>query len=144
MAEWIKGKTEERNGCLLVMNIGNDNIDSIPINYAEKIRERVNDAHANGWMVLYVFDSKTDPSKPPDYFDNGEEMDVVRMMFDVCGRKDSNFNLLPELRLKEFNAIADFVIEHPDFDCLRSANFAVCGLCSIDGDPVLMPPFDLP
>lgn len=144
MANWIKDAVEERNGCLLVMNIGNDNYNDLPDNYVKTISERVNQAHADGWMVLYVFDSEVDPSQPPEYFDSSEDMDKVRMFFDVCGRRDSNFNLIPAKRLEEFNAISECVINHPDFECLRSANFAVCGQCSIDGRKVLLPPFDLP
>lgn len=144
MAQWLGQKVEERNGCLMVMNIGNDNFETLPDNYLNQIRDRVGQAHADGWMVLYVFDSATDPSKPPEYFDTAEEMDTVRMMFDVCGRRDSNFNLIPEQRLAEFNAIATSIINHPAFETLRSENFAICGQCSIDGQKVLLPPFDLP
>ena len=71
-----------------------------------------------------------------------EEMDLIRMMWDVCGRRDSNFNLYPAERLKEFNAMAKLVVDR--FEELASENFAVCGLCSIDGQPVLLPPYTLP
>lgn len=142
MANWIGDKQDKRNGCLLVMNIGNDNYEAIPNDFIEKVKDRVAEAHADGWMVLYVFDDKVDPSKPPEYFDDGQEMDAVRMMWDVCGRRDSNFNLYPEQRLKEFNAMSEAVVAA--FEELMSANFALCGMCSIDGQKVLLPPFTLP
>lgn len=142
MAEFINRKDEYFNGCLMVMNIGNDNYESLPKEFIEKISERVREAHADGWMVLYVFDDVTDPSKAPDYFDSQEEMDFVRMMWGVCGRRDAVFALSPTQRLKEFNDISGHVIEA--FEELRSENFAVCGMCSIETQKVLLPPFTLP
>lgn len=137
MPVWVEERQEFYNGCLMIFNIGQDNIYQFPKEYYEELRAKVADAHADGYIVIWAFDGNTGPFPIPDDFDNIESMDHVRMMFDVCGRKDSDFALLPEYRMKEFQVIKETMSTHPDFHW--KGKFLLGGSCSIAGQKVLMP-----
>jgi len=107
MTAFLRQKEDKFEGCLLVLNIGQENIRDHSKEYTETLKSVAADAHADGFMTLYAFDSDTGPMRIPEIFDNVEGMDFVRMMFDVCGRQDSNFSLNPEARMGEFRAMAE-------------------------------------
>ncbi len=137
MANWIGQKEESHDGCIMILNLGQDNIHQFSKQYVDALRERVALAHADGFMVIWAFDDKVGPFKIPDDFDNIEGMSHVRMMFDVCNRRDSNFALMPEERMKEFKAIEQVMRNHEGFRW--RGTFAIGGSCTIADQAVLMP-----
>ena len=127
------------DGCLVVMNIGletyNDVYKLSPA-YIEQVENCVADAHADGWLVLYLFDSDTGAQPPPEEFDVIEGMDFFRPMGMTCGRKDSNFALLPDKRNEEFAEMKRQIRSK-----FRAGGETVfVGQCSIDSVKVLLPP----
>ena len=146
MAVWADKKEGAKygpfDGCLMVMNIGEDTKHVMTPEFHEQLTNAVADAHASGWVVLWVFDNETGAMKLPDDWDVIEDMDFVRMMFDVCGRKDSNFPTLPGARMEQFKAMAQCARSHNSFD-IRGRATKIMGSCSIDGVKVLMPLIDV-
>jgi len=141
MANWIGQREEFFDGCVMVLNIGQDNVHQFPQKYVDELRDRVALAHADGHLVIWAFDDQTGPFKIPDDFDNIEGMSHTRMMFDVCGRRDSKFALLPDVRMKEFKAIEAIMRDHTGFRW--RGKFAIGGNCSIVDQKVLMPISDI-
>lgn len=141
MAVWVNEKVEYYNNCLMIFNLGNDNIDSAPKTYKEMLLEQIALAHADGDVCLYVFDADTGPFRIPDEFTNIEGMDFVRMSFDVCNRRDLNFKLEPTKRREELKAISDHLKSHNTFRFTGIVKF--CGKIKIDGTDVFMPLTDL-
>lgn len=141
---WLDEKPEEHfSGCLMILNIGQENIHLVSSKYKEALSADVANAHADGWMIVYAFDSQTGPYKAPEEFSNVEGMDFVRMMFDVCGRKDSDFSLYPDKRMEEFKKIGEVIRNHDRLK-FTNANLKIGGSCKISGIPVLIPVFDIP
>lgn len=143
MANWIDKKDDRFNGCLMVLNIGQDNIHTLPGDYKENLQAAIADGHAGGLLTLYVFDSETGPFPIPDEFDNVEGMDHVRMMFDVGGRRDCDFSLLPDQRMEEFRKIGEVIRGHQGFN-FSPTNLKICGWCKISGSKVLLPLTPIP
>jgi hypothetical protein len=144
MAVWIdKNKSSSYDECLMVMNIGQESITKVPVEYLETLRELLNKAHAAGHLVLYVFDNENGAMPIPDEFDDIEGLDFVRMMFDVCGRNDAKFSLDLNKRNKEFKAMADALISHAVFGQQIIGKITLCGQCYIDFEKVFIPAIDI-
>lgn len=138
--QWIDAKDDKFDGCLLILNISNENYHKVDAKYIEMLQTAVGDAHADGWMVLYAFDNETDPAHGPEIFDSSVGMDYVRMMFDVCDRKDAKFDLMPDKRKEEFRAIAKYLRAYKSFKF--HGPIKICGQCYVGGEKVLLPPLD--
>jgi hypothetical protein len=127
------------DGCLVVMNIGKETYGDVyktsPA-YIEQVENCIADAHADGWLVLYLFDSDTGAQPQPEEFDFVEGMDFFRPMSSICGRKDSNFALLPDKRSEQFAEMKKQI-------CSKfrvGSRVVFVGQCSIDSVKVLLPP----
>lgn len=139
MTNWINIRPIEKyNGCLLILNIGEENFGLLPEQYRESLKDWVSKAHAGGHITIYAFDADTGPFRVPDLFDDIEGMDFVRMMFDVCGRRDSNFSLSPSERAEEFKQIGEKIRTHDRYR-FSPQDLNICGKCKIDGTEVLLP-----
>ena len=93
MAVWVDERPKQSyEGCLVVMNIGQENINDVPSNEKDKVVEAIAKAHAGGCIVLYVFDSDIGPMPPPEEFDFIPEMDATRMGFDVLSMRTIQFS----------------------------------------------------
>lgn len=141
MAIWLNNKKQEkRDGCLLILNLNNAAVENLPSDYLEVLQDTHNCAVADGWMVVWAFDNDTTPEQP-DRIGKIEEQTHIRMMFDVCGRKDSNFLLDPTERKKEFSQMGEILRNHDAFSW--RGPLKIMGSCSIDSSKVLMPPIDV-
>ena len=142
MAIWI-GRDENKplgpfDGVLIVLNIGNENFKSLPEKFVSSVRDAVGEAHAAGWLVLYLFDFNT-VNPPPDEFDNMPEMDAYRRLKDVWkGKEEASFALLPTERNKEFLSLAGEIIVNKYWTITRK-NAKIIGSCSIASEKTLMP-----
>lgn len=137
MPTWIGQKEERFDGCLMVLNIGNHNFSQLPVEYVNALKERISLAIADGWLIIWAFDTTIDEPQIPDDCDTIEGTTHLRMVFDVCGRRDVTFALLPDARLKELKAIEQTMRDHPSFRW--SGPFAIGGAASIASQNVLMP-----
>ena len=140
MTVWIDEKKDVFEGCLLILNVGQENSHSLPKEYLATLRETIDNAHADGFLTIYAFGSDGGPMRIPEDFGNINGMDCVRMMFDVCGRKNADFSLDPIVRRCEFREMADCLRQHKDFGFKNKV--IVCGSCRIDSSAVLLPPME--
>jgi hypothetical protein len=139
MAIWVdedeKAKVEPFNGCLIILNIGADTLSGLSADYITELKEHISNAHADGHVTLYIFDIDTSPLKVPDDWDFIEGMDFIRMSFGVCGRRDFNFKVDPEVRKKELSEMVNNLRVHFPFH----GSVSITGRCQIDSTPVVMP-----
>ena len=140
-AIWI-GESAEKSewgpyeGILIVMNIGKT-MPPVPEDYQDLLIGAVSEAHADGWLVAYVGDRGV--GAPEDYLDYIEDLDHVRLMHDLCGRKDADFSILPEKRLEEFSEMVRHAFSRPHFS-FQGTSSKVMGRCRIGGKETLVPP----
>lgn len=129
------------NGALLVLNIGQDNIDKLGIrlgsNYYEELVEAIADAMADGWAIMYLFDSEHGVSEEPDGFEDHEDITFRRLLGKTCGMEVADFSLIPSERKKQFESMRKHLQEVEDL--VVGDDMAVMGSCKIGGDKVLMP-----
>lgn len=128
------------DGVLIVMNIGRDNYRNLdmPKAYSEAVQDAVKQAHADGWAVIYAFDSKCGIDQPPDDWDFLPGHTHYRLMNDVCGRRFADFSLLPTPRMDEFRAMFEHLKLHKAFNFQGNGQLLI-GSCRIDQLPVLLP-----
>ena len=142
MAIWIdrdeKKPAGPFDGVLIVLNIGKENYKSLPEKFVQSVRDAVGEAHAAGWLVLYLFDSAIGAQPPPEEFDNIEGFDFYRRVQDVWGRSAADFEPLPDKRMKEFVSLAESIRQYKGF-LIQGKAAKVIGSCSIAGSKTLMP-----
>ena len=142
MAIWVDRNENKPagpfDGVLIVLNVGVENFKSLPKEFLQSVRDAVGDAHAAGWLVLYLFDSAIGAQPPPEEFDNIEGFDFYRNMHDVWGRNVADFEPLPDKRMKEFVSLAESVREYKGF-VVQGKAAKIVGQCSIAGSKTLMP-----
>lgn len=137
---WINPKREQKkDGCLMILNMTNAEVNSLSPEYFEVLKDTHSLAVADGWLIIWAFDNNTTPDLP-EYFDKIEDQTYVRMMFDVCERKDSNFKLDPAERRTEFLHMSAALRNGP---FKWSGALKLMGACSIDSSKVLMPPIEV-
>ena len=141
MAVWVDRDENKPagpfDGVLIVLNVGNENFKSLPKEFLQSVRDAVGEAHASGWLVLYLFDAFT-AQPPPEEFDNIEGMDFYRRLQEVWGRDKADFEPLPEKRMKEFLSLAESVRQYKGF-VVQGKGVKAIGACSIAGSKTLMP-----
>ena len=140
MAVWLNKKEVAGpfDGVLVVLNIGDGNYKTFSEKYIASVREAVNDAHAAGFLVLYLFDTIVGAMPPPDEFDNMEDMDFYRMMKDIWARDKADFAPLPNKRMEEFMGLVKSIKESKLFS-IPGKGAKIIGSCSIAGSQTLMP-----
>ena len=140
-AIWV-GESAEKNqwgpyeGLLIIMNVGKT-CPPVPVDYQDMLIDEVSQAHANGWLVVYVGDKGV--SLPEDYLDYIEDFDHIRLMHDFCGRKEADFSILPDERAKELSAMAQHGFSRPHFS-FQGTSARIVGRCKIGGKETLIPP----
>jgi hypothetical protein len=140
MAVWVDGPKQKYDGCLVVMNIGQENIRNIPDGEKEEVVQAIAGAHAGGCSVVYVFDADIGPMGPPEEFDVIAGMDGVRMGFDVLGMRTIEFSSNPDERHTQMEDVGKRVQE-----CLKDTEMAFngpvqfCGRCLIGGQKAFVP-----
>jgi len=142
MAVWVDEgpKPKPYDGCLIIMNIGQDNISDVPAGEKEKVVEALADAHAGGCAVLYVFDSDVGPMPPPEEFDFVVGMDEVRMGFDVLNMRMIQFSPGPDKQQAEMAALKDRLKERLNETTLRfDGPVRFCGYCMVGEKKVFLP-----
>jgi hypothetical protein len=139
-----KPELEPFNGCLVIFNIGNHNYDNIGMTwfFGGLLTEAVANAHASGWLVYYVFDSKHGSSVPPDFLDNVADQDFVGLSKKVLGTELIDFSLLPSKRMQQFKQIIGSISSQQGIKILGSSA-VVTGLCGFEGDEVFLPPTEV-
>jgi hypothetical protein len=133
------------DGVLMVLGFGRDDAgrlvcftsERVPSSYVDKVAEAINNAHAKGMLVAYLFADSMQVSPPPFEFDFIESMDIVRPVA-MYGRGDLNFSLLPTKRTQE---IVDIAKEMGNDKRLKfsGGRVEIVGACKIDGEDVLLP-----
>ena len=142
MAVWVDEgpKPAPFNGCLVIMNIGQDNIHKVPVGEKEKVVDALADAHAGGCAVLYVFDSDIGPMPPPEEFDSVEGMDGVRMGFDVLNMRTIQFSSDPDKQSAEMEALKERLKDRLKDTTLRfDGPVRFCGYCMVGEKKVFLP-----
>jgi hypothetical protein len=138
MATWVDQHSEGAfEGCLVVMNIGNENCSSFPAKYREDVYDAIANSHAAGHLVLYVFDNERGAQPPPDEFPQFEGMDVVRMGFDICNRKVFEFSPDPSQRLAELGEFVSAAICNGKFSVRGPRK--IVGACVVGTEQTLLP-----
>jgi hypothetical protein len=141
MAVWVDEgpKPKPYEGCLVIMNIGQDNISDVPVGEKEKVVEALADAHAGGCAVLYVFDSDVGPMPQPEEFDFVAEMDVVRMGFDILNMRTIQFSPDAEKQRAEMAALKERIKERLNETSLRFYGpVRFCGYCMVGEKKVFL------
>jgi len=131
---WIEGRQEAYNGCLVVMNIGNENIDKVPEEEKQKVVEAIADAHASGNSVIFMFDSDIGPQNPPEEFDIMEDRDGKRMAFIVLGMRTIKFSEDENERQQEMKTAAEKIraeVKDSELKFIPSGEVRFCGYCFI-------------
>jgi len=141
MPIWVDEKSEGSfEGCLMILNLNPSNYNSCPKDYLEALNDNIGNAIADGWVVIFAYDDNTEP-KIPDEITQMEGTTELRMMFDVCGRRDSDFSLYPDERKAQFKAIEKVMRTHPNIRF--RGKFSIGGICSIASQRVMMPITDI-
>ena len=142
MAVWVDERPKQSyEGCLVVMNIGQENINDVPSNEKDKVVEAIAKAHAGGCIVLYVFDSDIGPMPPPEEFDCIPEMDATRMGFDVLSMRTIQFSSDAEKQRAEMAAVSERLKNRLKETFLRfDGPVRFCGYCLVGDKKNFMPP----
>jgi len=128
------------DGVLLVLNIGEDNYESLnlPQEYEDALQDALANAHADGWAVIYLFDNMRGVCNPPEHFEFTEEVDFYRLMRQTVGTGEASFSRVASERAQQFESMLENIWKHQDFMFVgRSAS--IVGLCRVGGERVLFP-----
>lgn len=128
------------NGVLFIFNLGCDNWtqEMIPREYEAGLCEAIANAHADGWMTLYVFDRMKGTSLPPEGLEFFEQMDFVRLST-ALGLDSASFPLDPDARRVALSRMFHDFLERNADEFVAVGRGAAMGLCLVGGDKVLMP-----
>lgn len=138
-----EGRNEPYDGCLVIMNVGDETEADVTVEQREILSKEVDDAHANGWLVIYAFDSHQGVSKPPAFVEVVEDMDfpvLARAVFEV---DIISFEYQPYLGKQEFSDFVSHVYDGHGivgrfkFDHRTSR---IVGFATVDGQKVFIPP----
>ena len=130
------------DGILILSNISEFNRKSIPAEFLETISEEVRVAHASGWMVLYLCDSRLGIEQPPIDFDEEEDGDFVRLLRPFAGVDELDLDILPDKRSVQLSSLLAKVKEFKShWDIKGKAR--ISGICKIGGSPVCLPATDI-
>lgn len=125
---------EALNGCLVVMNIGEENIATIPDKDRQEIIENIAHAHAGARAVIYLFDSDIGPMGPPNEFDSIADMDGIRMAFNVLGQRILSFSgneVEIQVEMKRAGEALKKDVQETYLRFIGKVDF--CGYCLING-----------
>lgn len=149
--KWIDTQAEPFEGCLIILNIGKDNYDSLKIcgEYYDNVVEAIKHAHAKGFAVLYLGDVKHGTMEPPEDLPALAGADVSRLMGHACGLQLAEFPAEPNARMAIFGEIARLLFERGrqgallpltfTKDAYANGRWRICGNCTLDGEQVLHP-----
>ena len=126
-------------GALILFNLGNENYKAFPSEYFEKIKEAVNQAHADGWAILYLFDQEIMAMTPPEELEFVESSDFSRLANKTMGVPTLRFPFMPEDRLCYIKGLL-LSLEDPlgQFK-IDGRDFIIAGQCYIGKEKVFLP-----
>lgn len=128
------------DGLLVIMNMPEGGFRR---EYDEVVGEAIKQAHADGWLVMYVADGLTGLHRPPAHYDEVDGMDHFRL-FSSLGISDE-FDYIPSIRMAQFGRMAEAIASRgQEFGFPSRRLFAkVVGACKIGGVASLVPPTDV-
>lgn len=100
------GRNEPYAGCLFAMNIGRDTESVMTQSQKDLIKVEVDNAHSDGRLVMYVFDSMLGVSQPPSFVETIEDMDFPVLALAVFGQQAPKLQF--RYRLYEPNGKKEF------------------------------------
>lgn len=128
------------DGVLFVLNLGADNYNSVdmPEEYEESLRAAVDNAHADGWAVIYLFDNTRGISLPPEGFEVMEGVDFYRLSYQTVSFREANFSPVRSERRAQFEGMLENLWGRDDFKFLKR-DACIVGLCKVGGEEFLFP-----
>ena len=137
---WVdKPEIQPFDGALILFNVGKGNYKSFPEEYFEKIREAVNQAHADGWAVLYLFDQEIVEGETPEELEFVEATDFVRLESKTIGVPSLRFPTIPEERICYIKGLLLSLDDPLGQFSVKKEKFIIVGQCYIGKEKVFLP-----
>lgn len=131
MTIWIGGKREVYDGMLMALNCGDDRVGG---EFVADAAQAVAEAHARGWVVLYLFD-EDGPRSPAGGLEFIEGHDFVRV-------EDGKISLPGdyEARRARLEEMRERLSSDDERYLVKGGSYGLLGACSMGGQEVLVPP----